>query len=79
MDWSLVLQQDFIVSLVTAGIRLAIPVLLAVQDTAVREGVATILPFAELLHVEDSVKVAGGMNGVIAVFLYVRLQGVAEH
>jgi simple sugar transport system permease protein len=37
MDWSLVLQQDFIVSLVTAGIRLAIPVLLAVLGEIVTE------------------------------------------
>jgi simple sugar transport system permease protein len=37
MDWSLVLQWSFLVALVTAGIRLAVPVLLAVLGEIITE------------------------------------------
>lgn len=37
MDWSLVLQWSFVVALVTAGIRLAVPVLLAVLGEIITE------------------------------------------
>lgn len=67
MDWQLILQWSFIVSLATAGIRLAIPVLLAVLGEIITER-------SGILNLGlEGVMAVGGLSGFM--FAYYLEQG----
>ncbi len=70
MDWSLILNWAFVIALVTAGIRLAVPVLLAVLGELITER-------AGVLNLGlEGVMVAGGVAGFMsAYFLQKALPG----
>jgi general nucleoside transport system permease protein len=62
MDWSLVLKWTFLVSLVTAGIRLAVPVLLAVLGELVTER-------AGILNLGlEGIMAVGGLAGFMTAY-----------
>jgi simple sugar transport system permease protein len=62
MDWSQILQWGFVIALVTAGIRLAVPVLLAVLGEIITER-------AGVLNLGlEGVMVIGGVTGFMAAY-----------
>ena len=62
MDWDLILQWSFLVSLVTAGIRLAVPVLLAVLGEIITER-------AGILNLGlEGIMAVGGLAGFMAAY-----------
>jgi len=62
MDWNLILQWSFVVALVTAGIRLAVPVLLAVLGEIITER-------AGVLNLGlEGIMAVGGLAGFMAAY-----------